>query len=300
MDITQIRYFATVAEKLSFREAARKLSVSQSSVSRQIFDLEQQLGVTLFHRDNRNVLLTEEGISFLPYALDIIRTADSASFLLKQMKHGEGHLSIATVSTSAPVLTKCLDAFFKRYPNIAVDVTLNTGREQMTAMREEKYDFHFSHAAMLPDDGRLDHLETHTDHLVIVVPKGHPLTTRPFDFAELENERFLISFEPGYPLMYNQILAVCRAHNFTPRSMHRFDKAESVLLAISAGLGISILPKALPLQFFPNSVDILPIGDMETSRTYIAAWPRKQANPSARLFLEVVREVVEKNYGQDQ
>jgi DNA-binding transcriptional LysR family regulator len=239
-------------------------------------------------------MLTDAGKSFLPYARDMLRTADSAAFLMSQLSSGKGHLSIATVSTSAPVLIKCLDLFFRRYPDIAVDVILNNGREQLHAMREEKHDFHFAHAAMLPDDGRLDYLVTHTDNFVIVVPKGHPLTKKPLplNFAELETERFLISYEAGYPLLYNHTLDVCRAHNYVPRTMNRFDKAESVLLAISAGLGFSILPSALPAQYFPNSVDIIPITDADTHRTYIAAWPRKVTNPSAPLFLEVIRQVV--------
>ncbi|SHI11151.1 DNA-binding transcriptional regulator, LysR family [Sporobacter termitidis DSM 10068] len=293
MDITQIRYFISVTETLNFRESARRLGVAQSSISRQIVDLEEKLGVALFTRSSRAVALTEEGRSFLPYARDMLRTADSAAFLMSQMSSGKGHLSIATVSTSAPVLIRCLDVFFKRYPDIAVDVILNNGREQLHAMREEKHDFHFAHAAMLPDDGRLDYLVTHADDLVVVVPKGHPLTKKPLplDFAVLEKERFLVSYEAGYPLLYNHTLDVCRAHNYVPRNMSRFDKAESVLLAISAGLGFSILPSALPAQYFPNSVDIIPIADMDTHRTYIAAWPRRVTNPSAALFLEIVREV---------
>lgn len=291
MDLTQIRYFVTVAETLNFREAARRHSVSQSSVSRQIGDLEEQLGVTLFSRNNRTVLLTEEGTSFMPYAMDMLRTADSAVFLMQQMGQGKGHLSIATVSTSAPVLIRCLDVFFRQYPDIAVDVTLNNGREQVMAMREEKHDVHFAYSAMLPDNGRLDFLITHTDKLVLVVPKGHPLTKKPLDFSELTGERFLISYEAGYPLLYNHILDVCRAHDYVPKNMKRFDKAESVLLAISAGLGVSIMPSALPEQFFTNSVDIVPIDDLKSKRTYIAAWPHKSTNPSIDLFLNVIREV---------
>ena len=293
MDMTQIRYFVSAAETLNFRESARRLGVAQSSVSRSIVDLEAQLGVTLFMRNSRTVLLTDAGVSFLPYARDMLRTADSAVFLMSQMSVGKGHLSVSTVSTSAPVLIRCLDVFFKRHPDINVDVILNNGRDQIHAMRDEKHDFHFAHAAMLPEDGRLDYLVTHTDNLVVVVPKGHQLTRMPLplDFKMLESERFLISYEAGYPLLYNHTLDVCRSLGYIPKTMSRFDKAESVLLAISAGLGFSILPSALPAQYFPNSVDIIPITGMDTHRTYIAAWPRKETNPSSPLFLEVVREV---------
>ena len=83
---------------------------------------------------------------------------------------------------------------------------------------------------------------------------------------------------------------VCRYHNYQPRLINRYDKAESVLLAVSAGLGISILPRALTRVFFADRISTLPIPDPDTSRTYIAAWPHQLLNPAAKLFLQVVKE----------
>jgi DNA-binding transcriptional LysR family regulator len=113
MDITQVRYFVSVAETLNFRESARRLGVSQSSVSRQIVDLEARLGVALFARSSRSVALTEEGKSFLPYA-GLCSAARQRQVFNDQMSSGRASL-VATVSTSAPVLIKCLEAF-QAYP----------------------------------------------------------------------------------------------------------------------------------------------------------------------------------------
>jgi DNA-binding transcriptional LysR family regulator len=118
MDLTQIRYFATVAETLNFREAARRHDVSQSSVSRQIGDLEEQLGVTLFSRNNRNVSLTEEWASFLPYAMDMQRTAANADNLMSRWVSASDTVGGPSLDV-APVLIRCLDIFFKRYPDVA-------------------------------------------------------------------------------------------------------------------------------------------------------------------------------------
>ena len=293
MDIIQVRHFMAVAETLNFRKAARRLDISQSSVSRQIGILEQELETKLFIRTNRSVTLTDEGSALLPYAQDILSAVESAEFLMKRFKQGtKGHLSISAVSTSSTILTDCLGIFFKKYPSIVVDVALNIGKDQVAAMTGNKYDFHFAHIDMLPADDRLDWIVTHKDHMVLVVPKGHRLTNGRFDFARLADERFLISVEPGSPLLYNQILEICKAHGYSPNIMNRYDKAESVLLAINAGLGVSIMPAALPKVFFPNSLDIIPIEDMNTDRTYIAAWPKQLSNPSAKLFLEVVRDYI--------
>ena len=291
MDIIQLQYFVAVAEALNFREAARRLGVAQSSVSRQISDLETQLGATLFSRSNRNVALTEEGSAFLPYALNILHTSENAAFTLERMRQGAvGHLAISAVSTACENLTDILSTFFLRYPEIAVDVTFNTGREQIIAMSEPRYDFHFAHESMLPADGRLDFLVTHKDELVVVLPKGHPCAGRPLQFSALRDERFIICMQSDSPQLYQQVMDVCRYHNYQPRLINRYDKAESVLLAVSAGLGISILPRALTRVFFADRISTLPIPDPDTSRTYIAAWPHQLLNPAAKLFLQVVKE----------
>jgi DNA-binding transcriptional LysR family regulator len=293
MDMLQIRYFTAVAETLNFRRAAKRLGISQSSVSRQISVLEQELETKLFIRTNRSVSLTDEGAALLPHAQDIVAAVESAEFLMERFKQGtKGHLSISAVSTSSTILTDCLAIFFKKYPAIVVDVTLNIGKDQVAAMTGNKYDFHFAHLDMLPADGRMDWIVTHKDRMVIVVPKGHSLTQGEFDFRRLENERFLISMEPGSPLLYNHIMSICKAHGYIPDIMNRYDKVESVMLAINAGLGVSIMPETLPKVFFPNSLDIIPIEDMNTDREYIAAWPKQMKNPSAKLFLEVVREYI--------
>ncbi len=296
MDVLQIQYFTAVAQTLNFRQAAKRLNVSQSSVSRQISLLEEQLQIKLFVRNNRSVYLTDEGSALLPYAMDILNAVESAEFLMKRFKQGTtGYLSISAVSTSSQILTDCLEIFFARYPSIVVDVTLNIGKDQIAAMTGNKFDFHFAHVDMLPSDDRLEWIETHKDRMVLVVPKGHPLTKGEFSFDRLEGERFLISIEPGSPLLYNHILEICRAHGYDPSIMNRYDKAESVLLAVNAGLGVTIMPETLPKVFFPNSLDIIPIDDMNTDRIYVAAWPRQMTNPSAKLFLDVVKEYIEKH-----
>jgi len=296
MDFMRMKYFAAVAETLNFRMAARRLEVSQSSVSRQIVLLEQELGVQLFDRTNKSVTLTEEGTALLPYALDILGSVESAQFLMKRLKDGsQGQVAISAVSTCSAVLTDCMGIFFERYPHVVVDVTLNNGKDQVAAMTGSKYDFHFAHVDMLPANDSLDWVVTNKERMVLVVPKGHRLTTMgSLDFKNLADERFIISFEPGRPLLHNQILDICRAHGYEPHIINRYDKVESVLLAVNAGLGISIMPEALPKIFFPNSLDIIPIEDMDTDRQYIAAWPKNMVNPSAKLFLEVVKEYTQR------
>ena len=296
MEISQLSCFVALANILNFRQTAQQLGISQSSVSREIGQLERSLGVTLFSRSSRQVALTEEGAALLPYALDILNTAQSAQLLVGHVREGAGgHLYISALTTCSTMLTRALDTFFTRHPDVIVDVAFLTAAGQTAAMHESRYDIHLLQQDMLPPGGGWESMVTHKDSLALVVPKGHPLANKPLDFRALERERFILSQEPCNTDLYRKIVSICAAHGFVPSIMNRYDKLESVLLAVSAGLGVSIMPSALPSVLFASSVDVVPITDMDTSRSYIAAWRSDGRNPSVRLFLDVLRDCAAPN-----
>ena len=291
MEIENLKYFISVAQLLNFSEAGRQNQVQQPKISRSIHELETQLGAKLFVRTNRDVSLTREGETFLPYAIDLVHTAQKASDMVEQVHSGRtGYLSIATVSTASRMLASCLSVFSKQYPDILIDITQNTGSAQATAMLENRYDFHFAHYAMLPKDGRFDYVETHRDKLVLVVPKGHRLTHGTFDFESLYHENFIMISQPESPQLYDQIMKLFISYHKMPKIVHRYDKAEAVLLSVSSGLGVSILPSGLTKAFLSEDVDIIPLDSEGLEITYVCAWPKQARNPSSKLFIEVVKD----------
>ena len=95
MDLNQIRSFLAVTQTLNFTNAARQNGVPQSTISRQISDLESQLGVRLFYRTRRDVQLTQEGRTFLPYALEMMEASQKGAFAVRQLRDGAaGRLSL--------------------------------------------------------------------------------------------------------------------------------------------------------------------------------------------------------------
>jgi DNA-binding transcriptional LysR family regulator len=280
-----------VAQLLNFSEAARQNNVPQPKISRSIVELETQLKAKLLVRTNRDVSLTREGETFLPYAIDLVDMATKASDMVDQVHSGRtGYLSIATVSTTSRTLASVLSVFSTQYPDIIIDITQNTGKAQMMAMLENRFDFHFAHLSMLPNDGRLDYIITHRDKLVLVVPKGHRLAKGKLDFDKLFQEKFIMISEPESPQLYNEVMAVCAAHNAIPKVIHRYDKAESVLLSVGSGLGVSILPLGLTKAFLPDAVDVIPIDPEGPEIDYVCAWPKQSKNPCSKIFLDVIRE----------
>ncbi len=291
LEIEDLKYFISVAQLLNFSEAARQNNVPQPKISRSILELETQLKAKLFARTNRDVSLTPEGETFLPYAIDLVDMAAKASDMVDQVHSGRtGYLSIATVSTTSRTLASILSVFSTQYPDIMIDITQNTGKAQALAMMENRFDFHFAHLTMLPKDGRLDYVVTHRDKLVLVVPKGHRLAQDKLDFNKLFQEKFIMISQPESPQLYSKVMEVCTAHNTIPKIIHRYDKAESVLISVGSGLGVSILPMGLTRAFLPDAVDVIPLDQEGLEIDYVCAWPKQSKNPCSRIFLEVVRE----------
>jgi DNA-binding transcriptional LysR family regulator len=288
--IENLRYFISVAQLLNFSEAARQNNVLQPKISRSILELEAHLKAKLLFRTNRDVSLTREGETFLPYAIDIVDMAAKAADMVDQVHSGRtGYLSIATVSTTSRTLASFLSVFSTQYPDIMIDITQNTGKTQAMAMMENRFDFHFAHLSMLPRDGSLDYIVTHRDKLVLVVPKGHRLTQGKLDFDKLFQEKFIMISQQESPQLYSKIMEFGAAHNTTPKVIHRYDKAEPVLLSVGSGLGVAILPLGLIKAYLPDAVDVISLDSEGSEIDYVCAWPRQGGNPCSKLFLDVVK-----------
>lgn len=290
MHLNQIKSFLTVSKMLNFTNAARQNGVPQSTISRQISDLEQQLGVRLFYRTKRDVRLTEEGRTFIPYAQEILDAARKGSYAVKQLHDGaKGRLSIATVSSSDSFLRECLKEFGQAYPDIIVDITYISGGEVLIDENDDPYDFHFLYTDMLPDSDEFEMLDIHTDQLNFVLPAGW-LEKKKINADTLRREKFILLTEAENPLLYMQIMNFCRTHRFSPVIANQFSDMRSVLLSVSAGLGISILPEMLPEGLSLMDLETSPIDD-SYSIDCAVAWKKSLLNPAASLFLDIIRKL---------
>ena len=302
MHLNQIKSFITVSQVLNFTNAARQNGVPQSTISRQINDLEQQLGVKLFYRTKRDVRLTQEGWAFLPYAQEILDAAKKGAFAVRQLHEGaEGRLSIATIDDSDQFLAMCLQEFSRKYPGIIVDLTYVSHGEPLQSEVDDPYDFHFHYLDMIPDSEEYEIRETHTTQLCFVSSKtGHTDMAKPddstdfvdgFDFSSLPHQKFILISEEENPILYMQIMNYCQTHRFTPQIANRFSDIKSVLLSVGSGLGISILPlkTADILSALPQTgIQVTPIDDESYAITCAVAWKKSLLNPAAELFLQIM------------
>lgn len=178
MELRQLRYFVKAAETLNFSEAARTLSITQSTLSQQIRQLEQEIGSPLFMRDSHGVQLTEAGTELLPCAR---RTLHEAMLCIDRMtdlqKLMTGTLNIGVTYSFSPILTETLLDFMKLYPGVKLNIVYRPVAELMDMLRNHEVDFVL---AFRPPQ-KLEGINTHIlfqNYLSVIVNEFHPLASR--------------------------------------------------------------------------------------------------------------------------
>lgn len=178
MELRQIRHFLKLAELLNFSEASKALFITQSTLSQQIRQLENEFDTVLFERNSHEVSLTEAGEQFKQHARKVIIDADDCTQKMDDLKNMlTGELNIGVTFTFSPLLTETVLEFMKLYPHVRLNVFYKTMSELMDMLQRREVDFVL---AFKPTD-RNDKIESHVlfnNHLSVVVSEQHPLARR--------------------------------------------------------------------------------------------------------------------------
>lgn len=291
MDINQLNCFISVAQTLNFSEAARRNYVSQSTVSRYISELEKEFGVKLFTRSHRDVIITNEGKTLLPYVIEVVDTLKKAKTIIKQMHDGgQGRITLGCDVTSLSFPSKCIADFSEKYPNIVVDIRQFNGADRNQAITSGEYDFCFMPRDMVPESSGIESVVTHYESLSVVTEKnGSFKGKKSVSLRDIAGEKLLLLSESICPIVYMEIMDLLRTFHISPNVESTFDDLSTIYVAVSSGIGISIIPNSLAKFSSSEYTDIYPVEDADTSIAYVMAWAKNIANPAAKLFIETVK-----------
>ena len=290
MDINQLVCFVAVAQTLNFSEAARRNYLSQSTVSRYIRELEKEFGVQLFTRSHRDVVITNEGKILLPYAIDMLASFNKAKTVIKELRDGEkGKITVGCDVTSLSFPSRCLSDFGKRYPGIGIELRQIDATDRAQAITGGEYDFCFMPRDMVPESSGIETLLTHTEPLVIVSAKKSRFKGKSLSLSELAEERLLLLSESSAPILFMEIMDLMRTFHLSPRVDSDYDDLVALYMAVSAGMGVTILPKSLASFASPSQSAVYAVEDVDTGVPYVMAWSKNIANPVAALFIGTVR-----------
>ncbi|WP_409438783.1 LysR family transcriptional regulator [Psychromonas sp. GE-S-Ul-11] len=244
MEIKALKTFIAVAALKNFSAAAKQLYTVQPNISRQISDLEKELGVKLFTRSTREVNLTETGKILLPEAIEIVANNTRVTELVRAAQDKQQSLRIGYLASACSTFfPQLVSQFSKLYPHIKISIQEMTSKEQLNALLENKIDVSFSRPQPLLDKERFYCAEIYTDPLVAAIPDGHPLLkTDEITFQDLKNENFIL-FKPEEAMdLHHHIVSNCEKNGFYPNITSHHGNIRSLMTVVSAGLGISFVP----------------------------------------------------------
>lgn len=290
MDFNQLNCFISVAQTLNFSEAARRNYVSQSTVSRYISDLEKEFGVKLFTRSHRDVIITSEGKILLTYAQEMVSSLKKAKTVIGQMRDGgQGKIKIGCDITSMIFPSQCIAEFSKQYPNISIDLCRLSTDDLLHSISGEEYDFCFMPRDMVPESSEIETISTHTDSLAIVAAadKGRG----KLSLSDISSEHLLLMSEASAPILYMEIMDLLRTFHVSPKSEITFDDLSSLYIAISSGMGVSVLPRSVAEFTSDKRVRRRPVTEADTGIAYVMAWSKNLRNSVAGLFTGTVKKL---------
>ena len=250
-----MRYFVAVAEEANIGRAAARLHISQPPLTRQIQQLEAELGVTLFNRNPRGMELTAAGEMFLDEARNIGALIDQATERTQRAGQGKlGRIDVAIFGSAIlDVIPKVLLAFRTRYPDVKVVLHTMTKAEQIEALRHKRITAGFNR--MLAP---LDDIETRlvtTERLLLAVPAGHPLAQREsIRFRELEHHPIVLFPTGGRPSFIDKVIHHCQESGFTPQISQEVGDAVTGVALVASGFGVCLVPTSATTLRFPGVV----------------------------------------------
>ena len=244
IDLRHLRYFVAVAELESISRAAKRLHVSQPPLSRQIRDLEAEVGVALLQRDSRRLTLTFPGEVFLSEARAILQRFDDAVVLTREVARSGGcSIRVGHSSTSAvEALPRILRCFQELRPNAKVELSRLSTAEMVRGLRRGELDICLTVCGSSTDlaDFRVEKLRTYG--LLGAFPREHPLAAmEQISLADIAQQP-LISLKRSAFSWYNAYIAdLFVAHNQCFEVAEEHDAIEGVLAAVEAGRGVALV-----------------------------------------------------------
>lgn len=293
MEFRLLRYFVVVAEELHFSRAAARLNMAQPPLSRQIRNLEEELGVQLFLRTRRRVELTEPGRYFLGSARELLAQADQAALQVQRVARGEtGLLRIGMVSSVAfeDTLPRVVRAYRKRFPGVTVALRELSPNEQLAALKEERIQVGLMRLPLKV--AMLASTPFYREPLVAVLPAEHPLASRKrIPLKALAKDPFIIVPRSQGLGGEDLVLGACLRAGFTPLVAQEALELQSVIGYVAAGFGVSLLPSASRRLAHGGVAFVTlapPVEQVEMASVYLAG----NQSPLLAGFLAVLKETV--------
>src|SRR5438067_6506995 len=292
MELRHLRYFVAVAEELHFRRAAERLHVAQPAVSEQVRKLEDELGVRLFDRTQRNVELTHAGGALLPEAYRVLRQAEAARLAARSAGERPGRvLRVSYVPTALLAsIPRALRRVVAATPNLQTTMEPGSGLELVDAVRAGELDVAVVSLPVPTAGVRVTPVGE--QRAVAVFPVGHEHAVKPHvRLEQIAPERIVVLPRDADRPFYDAVLAACCAAGISPTLIETPDgEIDRMLLAIASGAGMALLPECVSERYAEAGVRFVPVdGDSPVLTTAVVSARHTEHLPTVAFLRAAAR-----------
>lgn len=288
IELRHIKYFLAVAEDLHFRKAAERLYISQPGLSRQIKQMEDDLGAVLFQRHNRKVQLTLAGKFLKGELTRQLKSLDNTFNHAKLLNDGlQGNLSLGYVGSAMhKIIPKLLLDFEKSNKDIVISLKEMDNQKQIDHLLSQKIDLGFVRLERVPRTINIKPMLK--EPFCVVLPKKHYLERSNFlNMNQLKDESFIL-FDSEYGSSYfEKVMQIFNDAGFAPTVSHNTIHAASIYKLVENGFGISIVPQSLVSKSHPT-LKFITLPKVKHFTTLSVVWNKESRNPVLKNMLKLI------------
>jgi DNA-binding transcriptional LysR family regulator len=293
MELRHLRYFVAVAEELNFTRAAERLRLAQPSLTRQIHNLEEELGVRLLDRTRNQVSLTEEGVRFLVDARRLVALSLESVSAVQRFSRGEsGQLNLGYLfKFNFDLLPATLTTFYQVRPEIAVNLFDMSPAEQLRALDARKIDLGFIGLRPPNTSKAISALNWQCvahHEVVVVLPAHHPLAKKNrVLMKDLKPLFFVAMSEDTHPGSRAWLTTLCEQVGFTPRILQDVELESGIMTFVAEGLGVTLAREQIKKLPHPGVVFRPLVTSVKAD--YWIAWHRDNRSKALGQYIEIVK-----------
>jgi DNA-binding transcriptional LysR family regulator len=297
MELRQLRYFVAVGEEQHYGRAAQRLRVAQPALSRQIQNLEEEIGFKLFERLARGVKITAAGKLFLNDLRSILQEINDATARAKRIASGQsGTLRVGFVQSISwqGIIPESLRRFQEHQPDAELQLKPLSSSEQISAVQARSLDA--GYVFTLADTAtELAQLQVGVVKLLLAVPKGHTLTKlKTLRLRDLADSRFIWFPRRASPIFFDHLMAECaRGGLKTPRIVQETADEAVILSLVACRIGVAFVSSASRWRCRP-SVTLLSVTDLNVTLPFALIWRKDNNSPLLAKFTADVKSLVER------
>jgi LysR family transcriptional regulator, benzoate and cis,cis-muconate-responsive activator of ben and cat genes len=292
MELRQLRYFVAVARAQNFTRAAEMLNIAQPPLSRQIQQLEHEVGVRLIERGSRPVRLTEAGKIFYEQAQQVLDHLEQMVDMTRRLvATARTRLAVGFVSST---LYGYLPEVIRRYrharPEVELTLTELTSLEQIVALKEGRIDVGFGRIPL--DDPMIDRVIMRNERLVAALPATDPLAAKegPVSLAELARMPLVVYPKAPRPSFADQAIALFRDNGLRPVAILEVRELQTALGLVAAESGVCLVPASVE-RLRRDNVLYIPLDVPNASSPIIMSTRRDDPSPELKLILKLIKQM---------